>query len=541
MKPLLATLGDLWPGSAGRVISARSPYSPATEVTNGKGFWVVPHARAPRILIPAGNARAACSALHRYSAAISLSETVQRLVLASALGLGAGRALLPDRVQLDSVQLDSVQLDQVPLDSVPLGTLQQGEAGQDSILDYLEGVLGEPLSVSLSIGPARANRKPVLQVFDSKGRSLAFVKVGDTATASGHVSREAKNLALLSTKDFSTLELPTVISFGSWRSMTVLVMSALNTAPAARGLRFARLRERALLELNEAFPYGDSTLGQTPLWVGLRTQYLKLTDDLVRLRFGECLDRLETAFPDAILPVGAWHGDFTPWNMARRRGRLQLWDWERFDEGVPVGLDQLHYPLNLHLRRAGTTLAAILEGLELGAPGFRIPHRQSHRTHAVLGVYLAAISLRYLLGAQGEGGDAISSKSKLMLEALELVTSQGRRLHVSTNTFRDLSHWASGHLPSGVADAARAAAEAAGTVTAGLRMMPSLIIVGTQRSGTTTLYRLLSDHPGVIRPTASKGVGYFDLNYHRGHSWYRGHFPLAALAAGDTHGPKDYL
>ncbi|WP_309106933.1 sulfotransferase [Arthrobacter sp.] len=109
---------------------------------------------------------------------------------------------------------------------------------------------------------------------------------------------------------------------------------------------------------------------------------------------------------------------------------------------------------------------------------------------------------------------------------------------MSTNTFRDLSHWASGHLPSGVAGAARAAAEAAGTVTAGLRMMPSLIIVGTQRSGTTTLYRLLSDHPGVIRPTASKGVGYFDLNYHRGHSWYRGHFPLAALAAGDTHGQK---
>ncbi|WP_309106932.1 hypothetical protein [Arthrobacter sp.] len=412
MKPLLATLSDLWPGSAGRVISARSPYGPTTEVANGEGFWVVPHARAPRILIPAGSARAASSALHRYSAAISLSETVQRLVLASALGLGAGRALLPDRVQLDTAEL---------------GRLQPGEAGEGSILGYLEGVLGEPVSVSLSIGPARANRKPVLQVFDSKGRSLAFVKVGDTATASSHVSREAENLALLSTKDFSTLELPAVISFGSWRSMAVLVMSALNTVPAARGPRFAGLRERALLELNEAFPYGESPLGQTPLWVGLRTQYLQLTDDSVRRRFGECLDRLVTAFPDQMLRVGAWHGDFTPWNMARRRGRLQLWDWERFDEGVPVGLDQLHYPLNLHLRRAGTTLAAILDGLELGAPGFRTPHRQTRGTHAVLGAYLAAISLRYLLGAQGEGGDAISTKSKLMLEALELVTSQGEK------------------------------------------------------------------------------------------------------------------
>ncbi|WP_458113684.1 hypothetical protein M1D88_06170 [Arthrobacter sp. R1-13] len=422
MKPLLATLSDLWPGSTGRVIPARSPYNPTTEVTNGEGFWVVPHIRAPRILIPVSNARAASSALHRYSAAISLSETVQRLVLASALGVGAGRALLPDRVQLDSAPSDTL-----PLDQAQLGGFQQGEAGDSSILGYLEGVLGEPVSVSLSIGPARANRKPVLQVFDSKGRSLAFVKVGDTATASSHVSREAKNLALLSAKDFSTLELPALINFGSWRSMTVLVMSALNTVPAARGPRFAGLRERALLELNEAFPYEDLPLGQTPLWVGLRTQYLQLTDGPVRLRFGQCLERLETAFPDQILRVGAWHGDFTPWNMARRRGRLQLWDWERFDEGVPVGLDQLHYPLNLHLRRAGTTLAAILEGLELGAPGFGIPHRQARGTHAVLGAYLAAISLRYLLGAQGEGGEAISTKSRLMLEALELVTSQGEK------------------------------------------------------------------------------------------------------------------
>jgi hypothetical protein len=267
----------------------------------------------------------------------------------------------------------------------------------------------------------------VLQVFDAKGRSLAFVKVGDTATASAHVTREAENLALLSAKDFSTLELPGVISFASWRSMTVLVMSALNTVPAARGPRFARLRERALLELNEAFPYKDSPLSQTPFWMGLRRHYVQLTDDTVRFRFGECLDRLETAFRDQILSVGAWHGDFTPWNMARHGRRLQLWDWERFEEGVPAGLDQLHYPLNLHLRGAGTTLAAILDGLELGAPGFRIPHRLTRRTHAVLGAYLAAISLRYLLGAQGEGGEAISTKSMLMLEALELVTSQGEK------------------------------------------------------------------------------------------------------------------
>lgn len=94
---------------------------------------------------------------------------------------------------------------------------------------------------------------------------------------------------------------------------------------------------------------------------------------------------------------------------------------------------------------------------------------------------------------------------------------------------RELSRFANGKLPPGATKAARAAMEATGTVTSGLRMLPSFIIIGAQRSGTTTLYRMLSEHPSVIRPTVSKGIGYFDLNYDRGPRWYRGHFPLAPL------------
>jgi len=61
-------------------------------------------------------------------------------------------------------------------------------------------------------------------------------------------------------------------------------------------------------------------------------------------------------------------------------------------------------------------------------------------------------------------------------------------------------------------------------------MEPSFIVVGAQRCGTTTLYRLLSGHPDVVRPTMAKGIGYFDLNYERGDRWYRGHFPVAGRA-----------
>jgi hypothetical protein len=75
-----------------------------------------------------------------------------------------------------------------------------------------------------------------------------------------------------------------------------------------------------------------------------------------------------------------------------------------------------------------------------------------------------------------------------------------------------------------------------GMLSARWRLRPAFLIVGAQRSGTTTLYRVLSEHPAVARPTISKGIGYFDLRYERGSRWYAGHFPLAVLAR-RRHGP----
>ncbi|WP_204042104.1 hypothetical protein [Acrocarpospora phusangensis] len=51
-------------------------------------------------------------------------------------------------------------------------------------------------------------------------------------------------------------------------------------------------------------------------------------------------------------PAGAWHGDFSPWNVcAGGDGELLVWDWERFEVGVPIGFDALHHFFHGALRR----------------------------------------------------------------------------------------------------------------------------------------------------------------------------------------------
>jgi Sulfotransferase domain len=62
-------------------------------------------------------------------------------------------------------------------------------------------------------------------------------------------------------------------------------------------------------------------------------------------------------------------------------------------------------------------------------------------------------------------------------------------------------------------------------LTAPHRRLPDFIIAGAQKSGTTSLWAYLSEHPEV-EPPMTKEMSFFDVNFHRGLNWYRMHFPL---------------
>ena len=79
-----------------------------------------------------------------------------------------------------------------------------------------------------------------------------------------------------------------------------------------------------------------------------------------------------------------------------------------------------------------------------------------------------------------------------------------------------------------------------GRLTAGARTLPTFLICGGQRCGTTSLYRALAAHPAILKAVLHKGVHYFDTNYHRGPGWYRAHFPLRDTVSrvGARHGVR---
>jgi len=76
-------------------------------------------------------------------------------------------------------------------------------------------------------------------------------------------------------------------------------------------------------------------------------------------------------------------------------------------------------------------------------------------------------------------------------------------------------------------------------LTAGTRVLPSFIIIGTQKGGTTSLFHYLSQHPQLV-PSYRKEVHYFDGglkpqrdNFSRGERWYKSNFPLRRHVAVD--------
>lgn len=358
-----------------------------------RDYLYVPNRRSPRLLVPASPSAAAARSMMRFSASLSAREAVGRLGLAAALRVGAGR-FLPDGL-----------------------TVAPRHAG--GLADHLAAALGvESVVFSLGVGTARANRKPVLQVFDTDGRSLAFVKLGVTEVSRTDVTAEAESLRLLEASPLpTTLEVPRLLHLGEWEGMTVLAMTALRTSFAQRPRAQWHVPHALMDSFGRAFGSGSvRRLVEMPLWARIAADVAQLPPTAVQASLSRSLERLAPYADGADFVEATWHGDWTPWNMARAHRRTQLWDFERLESGVPLGLDALHYGVNTYTRAHGLSVPHVRAGLVMGRPACE----DRGSADAVLAAtYLATITVRYQKSVHRIGGHLVSDRAELMANALD--------------------------------------------------------------------------------------------------------------------------
>jgi hypothetical protein len=361
-------LGLLWPPPA-RVVTGRQRLPRHIGALLGD-FTVLPNLKRPRIVLPRAPRRAAATAVDLDDVATSTRARLLTAAMKASLRTGIGQAL-GARVRM----------------------VDDSGIGCETIAGYLGDAIGQDVYPTFRVGPPRANRKPVLRLLDGGGGTVGFAKIGVSDLTSALVRAEAAALAEVNRIGATSFTAPAVLHHGQWHGLEVLVQSPLPIRAAPRVGGDER-RVVAMLDLAT----GSNGLVRlavvgSPYWGRLRT-LIDEGDDEFSTALGTALDRIADGLGDTELTFGAWHGDWTPWNMSLTPDTLLLWDWERYESDVPLGFDALHF----HFQKIKSTMRPTdaIRAVHTAAPEllepFGVPAASASR---ITVMYAATLASRY--------------------------------------------------------------------------------------------------------------------------------------------------
>jgi hypothetical protein len=387
--PAMVAVGRAGPGRPGRGpgrahAEAAPPHSE---------FIVLPRLGRPRLLVPPAS-RPAAAAVRRYGEPGSRKARLATRALSIALASGLGGMMLRGRVRVHA------------------------PAGADTIETYLRAELARDVRVSMHLGEPRANRKPVLQLLSARGEPAGFAKIGVNPLTSGLVRAERDALGRLGRAGLRDVTVPRVLHYGQWRGLDILVLSPLPVWLRRRPLPWPQLTA-AMGEIAAVDGLHDAPLAGGTYWQRLAGRLAAADTGQDRAALDEALGVLAARAGGTRLAFGAWHGDWTPWNLASTDQGLLVWDWERFTGDVPLGFDALHYWLQTAVGPArGEPRAAaaecvgraarLLAPLGVGGPAARLT--------AI--VYLADLATRYLADQQARTGARLGNAGDWLIPAI---------------------------------------------------------------------------------------------------------------------------
>lgn len=373
----------MWP--EGTLVQGRPPTG--ARVTHR--YVVAPDAAAPRFLLPRRR-RAAAAVLRHFRGGGSARTRRRLFALRCSMYLSRGWPLAR-------------------------GSWSVVRTGATTIEDHLESVLDRPLRLGVQLGPPRANRKPIVQVLDHDDRPVAFGKVGTGGLTRRLVLAEGEALELLASWQLPGLVVPELLHRGEFNGDQVLLTSVLPLARADH-LVTESARSRAMVQVASAQGIAEAPAAEGAWFERLRQDVATLDHAQIRHHLQATMSVL--AADPSPWRLGCWHGDWTAWNMASLNGEVLLWDWERFESGVPLGWDALHFALR-----------ALFEVSEPVPEVARSLLRQSANLLAPFGVppsaadqvafgYLATLAARYTSEGQREAGGRTARVEEWLLPSL---------------------------------------------------------------------------------------------------------------------------
>jgi hypothetical protein len=294
-------------------------------------------------------------------------------------------------------------------------TIRQPLAAE-SIESHLSEVMGSPVRVAMRLGPPRANSKPVLQVLDAGGHTVGFAKIGNTDLTRELVAGEANALHLLDSATLHHVVAPKVLHHGQWQGLEVLLQSALQQRSRRRPSQatvLSAMREVSLCGEIRAEPLAYSSYLHR-----LQDRLLKLPYDDSSAMLHQTLGALAHSCTGSRWWFGSWHGDWTMWNTRADHGRLQVWDWERFEPLVPCGFDTIHHHVQSLLGSSSQRSRAAQRTLADAERLLRPWDQPGGQARAIVTAYLVDIGARYLADDQAGSGNQAGRLESWLLPAL---------------------------------------------------------------------------------------------------------------------------
>ena len=363
-------------------------------------LYAVPSLASPRYLVPARPRAAGAQVVARQLIGGRLRTRAARALTVAALRSGVRTARWPQGYAVDE------------------------QAGAPSVLGWLRDQLREQdVVVSVALGRPRANRKPVIQLADAAGRTLGFAKVGHNELTRRLVQAETLALREVGSAPLRHVEVPRVVAATTWDDLELLLMTPLDVGPQRRPLRRERLVQ-AVAEIAAVGGVERARWATTPHAAALTAEAADLpTDDPLAVAVRD-LHRL-----DPLLDNGSWHGDLNPGNLVDGGERVLVWDWERFERGVPVGLDLLHHDLQRAITvRSVPPGPAALDLVRSAADTLAPLGVAIEQAPAVVLDYLVTIGLRFTRDRQDAAGSRLGRVHEWLVPAIDLARSHADHL-----------------------------------------------------------------------------------------------------------------